>query len=208
MELEIKPFTPELADDYFDFHENRAFSDHPEWSHCYCLAFCMNKTDDIELSQEFKANGGDSDALHRALTTRAKKYIANRSLKGYVAYADGLLIGWCNANDKAVYTRLDFKEEVSNFIRSTGNEGIKAINCFCIAPEYRWKGVAAALLERVCEDAKADGYTAVEGYPRLQDKLDLFDYTGPTRLYEKAGFSKIAQQGNVVVMRKELEQEL
>jgi GNAT superfamily N-acetyltransferase len=205
MILEIKPFTPELADDYFDFHENRAFSDHLEWSHCYCLAFCMQKTDDIEMSQEVKANGGGRAALHRALKTRAKKYVADRTLKGYVAYANGLLVGWCNANDKAVYTRFDFDEEVSNFIRSTGNGRIKAINCFCIAPEYRGKGVATALLERVCEDAKTDGYTAVEGYPRLHDKLAPFDYTGPTRLYEKAGFVKIVQRGNVVIMRKELE---
>ncbi|MDD4402174.1 MAG: GNAT family N-acetyltransferase [Desulfitobacteriaceae bacterium] len=205
MNLEIKPFTPELADDYFDFHENRAFLDHPEWSHCYCLAFCMQKTDDIEMSQEVKANGGGRAALHRALKTRAKKYVADRTLKGYVAYADGLLVGWCNANDKADYTRFDFDEEVSNFIRNTGNGRIKAINCFCIAPEYRGKGVATALLERVCEDAKTDGYTAVEGYPRLHDKLDPFDYTGPTRLYEKAGFIMIAQQEKVVIMRKELE---
>ena len=205
MNLEIKPFTPELADDYFDFHENRAFLDHPEWSHCYCLAFCMRKTDDIEMSQEVKANGGGRAALHRALKTRAKKYVADRTLKGYVAYADGLLVGWCNANDKADYTRYDFDEEVSNFIRNTGNGRIKAINCFCIAPEYRGKGVATALLERVCEDAKTDGYTAVEGYPRLHDKLDPFDYTGPTRLYEKAGFIMIAQQEKVVIMRKELE---
>jgi GNAT superfamily N-acetyltransferase len=208
MNLEVMPFTPELADDYFDFHENRAFSDHAEWSHCYCIAFCMQKTDDKEMSQEVKANGGGRDALHRALKTRAKKYIADRSLNGYVAYADGLLVGWCNANDKVVYTRFDFDEEVSNFIRSTGNGCIKAINCFCIAPEYRGKGVATALLDRVCEDAKTDGYTAVEGYPRLQDKHDPFDYTGPARLYEKAGFSKIAQQGKVVVMRKELGQGL
>jgi len=205
MNLEIKPFTPELADDYFDFHENRAFSDHAEWSHCYCIAFCMQKTDDKEMSQEVKANGGGRDALHRALKTRAKKYIADRALQGYVAYADGLLVGWCNANDKAAYTRFDFNEEVSNFVRSTGNGRIKAINCFCIAPEYRGKGVATALLERVCEDAQADGYTAVEGYPRLHDKLDPFDYTGPARLYEKAGFSKIAQQGSIVIMRKKLE---
>lgn len=30
--------------------------------------------------------------------------------------------------------------------------------CFEIAPEYRGKGVAAALLNRVISDAKAEGY--------------------------------------------------
>lgn len=205
MNLEIKPLTPELAEDYFEFHENRAFSDHAEWSHCYCLAFCMQKADDKEMSEEVKANGGGRDALHRVLKSRAEKYMADRTLKGYVAYANGILVGWCNANDKAAYARFDFNEEVSDFVRNTGSGRTKAINCFCIAPEYRGKGVATALLERVCEDAKADGCTAVEGYPRLHDKLDPFDYTGPVRLYEKAGFIKVAEQGRVVIMRKELE---
>ncbi len=204
MNLEIKPFTPELADDYYDFHENRAFADHFEWSHCYCLAFCMQEIDDREMTEEIKANGGGRDALHRALKTRAEKHIADRTLKGYVAYSDDLLVGWCNANDKAAYTRLDFNEEVSNFIRNVSKGRVKAINCFCIAPEYRGKGVATALLKRVCEDAKTDGYTAIEGYPRLHNKFEQFDYTGPARLYEKAGFLKIAEQGKVMVFRKEL----
>lgn len=204
MNLEIKLFTPELTDDYFDFHENRAFADHCEWSHCYCLAFCMQETDDREMSEEIKANGGDRDALHRVLKTRAEKHIAGRTLKGYVAYFDGLLVGWCNANDKAAYTRFDFNEEVSNFIRNVTKGRVKAITCFCIAPEYRGKGVATALLKRICEDAKTDGYTAIEGYPRIHDKFEPFDYTGPVRLYEKAGFFKIAEQGKVMVFRKEL----
>lgn len=164
----------------------------------------MDKTDDKELSQESKANGGDRDALHRALKTKAEKFIAKGALKGYVAYADGILVGWCNANDKVAYTRYDFDEDISGFIGNTGDGRIKAIRCFCIAPEYRGKGVATALLERVCQDANTDGYSAVEGYPHLQDKYNPFDNSGPTRLFEKAGFSRIAQHENVVVMRKEV----
>jgi len=34
MNLEIKPLTPELAADFFDFFDNRAFTDHTEWSCC------------------------------------------------------------------------------------------------------------------------------------------------------------------------------
>lgn len=208
MNLKIKPFTPELAEDYFEFHENRAFSDHAEWSHCYCIMFCMKNIDDKEMSEEVNANGGSRDALHQVLKAKAMKYIADRSLNGYVAYVDDLLVGWCNANDKAAFSRFDFKEEVSDFIRNAGYGRVKAINCFCIAPEYRRKGVAAALLQKVCDDAKADGYTAVEGYPRLHDKMEPFDFPGPVHLYEKSGFSRIAESGNVLIMRKDLELEL
>jgi len=202
--MDIRPLTPELINDYFDFHENRAFTDHAEWSHCYCLAFCMIKADDQEMSEEVKANGGSRDALHRALKRRAEKYIKNRTLNGYVAYADGVIVGWCNTNDKAAYSRFDFNEKVSDFIQSSGSGHVKAINCFCIAPEYRGKGVATALLRRVCEDAQAQGYTAVEGYPRLHESYEPFDYTGPIHLYEKEGFDKVAENEKVVVMRKHL----
>jgi len=204
MDIDIRPLTPDLAEDYFDFHENRAFSDHAEWSHCYCLAFCMTKADDGEMSAEIAADGNDRDALHRALKARAARYIAEGTLNGYVAYVDGVLAGWCNANDKAAYTRFDFDEEKSDFIRLSGSGKVKAVNCFCIAPEYREKGLASALLRRVCEDAQAQVYDAVEGYPRLHEERDPFDFTGPTHLYEKAGFVKAAEQAGVVVMRKEL----
>jgi predicted RNA binding protein YcfA (HicA-like mRNA interferase family) len=37
----------------------------------------------------------------------------------------------------------------------------------------------------------------------VHDKYDPFDYFGPVRVYEKCGFTKITQQGSVVIMRKE-----
>lgn len=54
------------------------------------------------------------------------------------------------------------------------------------------------------KDSKVGGYTAVEGYPRLHEQRDAYNYTGPFRLYENFGFIKVAVQGNVAIMRKEL----
>lgn len=76
--------------------------------------------------------------------------------------------------------------------------------CFEIAPGYRGKGMASALLKRVCEDAKKEGFQFVEGYPRLLEEYDPYDYTGPIHLFEKAGFEEMARQEGVAVMRKEL----
>ena len=204
MNLEIKPFTPDLAEDYFDFHDNRAFSDHAEWSHCYCITFCKGITIDQAMPEEAKDDEGGEEASVRAHRKRAENCILNGALQGYVAYADGLLVGWCNANDKEAYTRFDFDEEMSDFIRGNGSERVKSILCFCIAPEYRGKGVAAALLERVLRDAKEEGYAAVEGYPRLHGQHEPFDFTGPLHLWEKMGFCKVAEKGNVAVMRYSL----
>lgn len=204
MKLEIRPFTPELAGDYYDFHENKAFSDHAEWSHCYCIAFCTTKADDREISAEAKQNGNNRGALHRALRIKAEKCISGGALHGYMAYVDGVAAGWVNTDDKRAYTRFDFDEGINGFIKSSSGGRVKAITCFCIAPMYRGKGVATTLLERVVADAESECYDAVEGYPRILGKREEFDYTGPERLYENAGFATVAKNEKVIVMRKEL----
>ena len=38
-EITIKALTPELIEDYFDFFDNRAFSDGSPYYPCYCNAF-------------------------------------------------------------------------------------------------------------------------------------------------------------------------
>lgn len=63
-------------------------------------------------------------------------------------------------------------------------------------------GIASAFIERLCADAKANGYVAVEGYAKLYDSPNDFDYQGPVRLYEKAGFIEVARENGQVIMRK------
>ena len=53
-------------------------------------------------------------------------------------------------------------------------------------------------------DAKAEGYTAVEGFPVVRGERYEWDSAGPVRLYEKLGFAKVAEQDGAVTMRKDL----
>ena len=46
------------------------------------------------------------------------------------------------------------------------------------------------------------GDVAVEGYAKVIEHRDEYDFTGPIHLYEKAGFSQIIEQNGVAVMRK------
>ncbi len=82
---------------------------------------------------------------------------------------------------------------------------VKSVVCFEIAPEYRGKGIATLLLEAVCEDAMAEGYVYVEAYPVKEEGLQGMAFTGPKRLYEKAGFMVDARDGSTLVMRKKLD---
>lgn len=102
MEITIKPLTAELIPDYFDFFNNRAFTDNPPWGGCYCICWQMTKAEEqAKLVDQVEANGGGEENFMRALREVVVSQITSGALRGYLAYADGVSIGWCNANDKA-----------------------------------------------------------------------------------------------------------
>ena len=212
MELTIKRMSPELAADYFDFFDHRAFSDNSPFYPCYCNAFNMTETEIEEAFEHARANGGGVEDFRLVLRESAEDLVARNIIQGYLAYDGETAIGWCNANDKPNYTHfgefeldaLDAAMDFRELIADDGSRKIKSIVCFEIAPEYRGKGIATALLSRVCADAEREGYDAVEVYPALRDKYDPLDFTGPVHLYEKAGFVKTAQHGKILVMQKAL----
>lgn len=199
MDYKIKPLTPALVTDYLEFFDQRAFTDDSPMHPCYCCSFNMtDEEEERDISGQIEANGGGTEGLTRSLRKAAEGLIQEGRLKGYLAFAEGVSVGWCNANDKANYCRLDTAVE-DNYAGRT-----KSVVCFEIDPAYRGKGIASALLTQVIEDARTEGYVAVEGYPRLHEGQETFDYNGPVELYEKCGFVKVAQQGNELIMRKEL----
>jgi len=108
---------------------------------------------------------------------RASRDVAERQIKmgilrGYLAYVDGISIGWCNTNDRANYPA-EPQYDVPFYASAEKKE--KAVICFEIAPEFRGKGVATALLQQVITDAKAEGYIAVMGFPVMRDKRYEWD---------------------------------
>ena len=195
MSITIKPLSPELAEDYFDFFENRAFTDDSPYR-CYCQRFQMTK-------DEFRAayEGVPPHLMGQAARRTAQEQIDSGALQGYLAYDGDLCIGWCNANDRAHYPE-DGINGSQYYAPAESRE--MAVVCFEIAPEYRGRGIATAFLQRVLEDAAAGGYKAVVSYPIEYAKRYEWDYTGPVRLYEKAGFVRTQSCEGYTVMRKEL----
>jgi len=199
MDIEIRKLTPALAEDYFDFFENRAFTDDSPYR-CYCQVFQMSKAEYKKVYEKAKADPGP------ASREEAARQIEAGVLRGYLAYVDGMPIGWCNANDRANYPAKQYHDVP--FHASSENREM-AVICFEIAPEYRGKGVATALLAHVCEDAKTQGYAAVVGFPVARAERYEWDCRGPLRLYEKLGFvnaaKKAAKRDQFMVMRKALQ---
>lgn len=203
MNLEIKRLIPELAGDFFDFFDNRAFTDNSPEGPCYCTRYQMTREQEkTELFDRIEENGGGREGFCRALRKVAEEQITSGVLRGYLAYADGVPVGWCNVNDKANYP-----VESGNGARfhAPANMREKVAACFEIAPGFRGMGIATALLERAVADARSEGYFAVEGYPRVREKRYEWDFTGPVRLFERCGFTETARDGDRATMRIELD---
>ena len=55
--ITIKALSPELEDDYFDFFDNRAFSDGSPYYPCYCNAFNMSVGEIVKMRELAKQYG-------------------------------------------------------------------------------------------------------------------------------------------------------
>lgn len=176
MKLEILRLGPELLEDYLHFFRDVAFTDHPEYPKCYCVHFHWND----RYESEFKRSG-----KHGA--DWAVEMVLSGIIQGYLAYVDGQVVGWCNANDRRGYDVLAARGELWD--ESDRNKRIKSVVCFLVAPDRRGKGVAAALLERACSDAAAEGYDCIEGYPLTGECSPYAAHHGTIPLFEKCGFT-------------------
>ena len=139
----------------------------------------------------------------------AERMVQAGEIKGYLAYDNGIAIGWCNSNDRMSYYRtgefdLHTLPDDEEYTHTIAPGEVKAIVCFEISPEYRGKGIATQFLRRICDDAKLEGYKYVEAYPVKDGENIEMAFTGPLRLYEKAGFEIFELSGNTYTVRKKL----
>ncbi len=181
MNITVKKLSPDLIEDYIYFHKHVAFSDNPEWAGCYCVWYHWDHTLDIKR-KEYEDNGGKEFKLELA-----KKYIKENKLRGYLAYNDKDVIGWCNANSRENYSKLN-KEARPDLWADHNNELVKSIICFTIAPQMRRKGLTSVILNEIIKDTKEEGYDYIEAYPGTGNPDDR-SYHGSTSIYEKNGFT-------------------
>jgi len=190
--ITIKRLSPERIADYLDFFDHRAFTDDNPNGPCYCTSPNQNEEEIQQMVGEFRTSG-----VKATVRRYAVEMLNQNRIHGYLAYDGETSVGWCNAADMESYSGF-----VPESARRNACGKTVSIVCFEIAPEYRGRGIASALIHRVCEDAKSEGYAAVEGYAELSDRRNDFDYHGPVRLYQKAGFTEAARENGQVVMRK------
>ena len=77
------------------------------------------------------------------------------------------------------------------------------ITCIATTPEVRSRGLAAMLVEAVCDDLASRGFAAVETYPEVGAEPDATSAAGPG-FWERLGFAVAAPDERFPVMRREL----
>ena len=184
LEFDIRPLTPQRLGDLLNFFEQRAFADHPKWASCYCH-FPHADHDNIVWAER-------TGEQNRAATCQR---VADGTMMGWLAYADtgdghgSQAVGWCNAGPRRfIEGMLDEPEPLA--------AQIGAIACFVVAPEFRGRGVARALLNAACGGLREQGFEWAEAYPR-RDVTDAgANHFGPLAMYLAAGFGVHGAEGD------------
>jgi len=176
--IEIHPLSPQCLGDFLDFFDHRAFPDNPGWGSCYCH---------FPHADHARIVWKDRTAFENRAASCAR--IASGAMTGWLAYANGLAIGWCNAGPRRFIEGLfDAPEPLS--------DRIGAISCFVIAPSFRGQGVATRLLAAACDGLRERGFDWAEAYPRTGAASAAENHYGPLAMYRAAGFETVAAEGD------------
>jgi GNAT superfamily N-acetyltransferase len=189
MPADIKQLTPERVEDFFEFFEHIAFSEHPEWGcDCFC---CFFHADSREAWEKCSRESNKA---------AAREMILKGQMHGLLAYAENKPVGWCHYD--RVKNLPGARVFYGNLASADGESG--AIVCFTIAQGFRNRGIAAKLLESALADLKAQGVTRVEAYPVMNDENQEHNYLGPLNLYKNMGFHIVRQTENNALVEKTL----
>ena len=176
---------PELLADYLHFFDHRAFSDNPRWAGCYCY-FPLHDPETMVWKDR-----GAAENRHAAAGC-----VGSGQARGWLAYQQEQVVGWCNAGAAALYPMLADEPLPQR-------DTLGMIMCFVIAPESRGQGIARQLLEAACQGLRDQGMTAVGARPLKDADGAAANHMGPLSLYLQAGFHVVREDddGDVIVIK-------
>ena len=189
MGIEVRPATS------FEDVKTMVGPKRPDANVCWCLSYR------IPSKQNQALRGTERGDL-------VKQLVAQSPPPGVLAYDGGEVVGWA-----AAHPRADTSFAGNRKIPHVDDAQVWSVWCIRVRPGYRGTGISHNLLAGAVDMARSFGAPAVEGYPVDNGgrKVDLtMAYVGTRKLFEDAGFTKVADTGSVlngfprVLMRLEL----
>lgn len=150
---------------------------------CFCLSYRIGSKENLALVGPARAE-------------RVRELCAQDPPPGVLAYDGADVVGWA-----AVHPRRDTSFATNRKIPHVDDLDVWSLWCFRVRPGHRKQGITHALVEGAVRFARDHGAPAVEGYPVDNDghKIDLtMAYVGTRSLFERAGFTKVADTGSVL----------
>ncbi len=128
-----------------------------------------------------------------------EELLARGEYDGYLAYAGGVPVGWCQAGPR---DRLD---KLARQFGLAPDPHTWAITCFLVRPASRGGGVATTMLAAVLADLPRRGARRVEAFPKRGEGLDPGDlWNGPKAMLRRAGFTVARDDPVRPVLAKDL----
>lgn len=167
MDLKVIQLDADYEEDFYKIH-----SDENKAGWCFCVAWWTTTWEAWSLRT------AEENRKRREQLFQAGQY------DGYLLYADGKPVGWCQVGPR---DRLINLCEQYNFIP---DPDVWAITCFLLIPGYREIGLAHYFLKEILKDLRKIGVMHVQGFPRRGKNLSADNvWTGPESIFQKAKFS-------------------
>jgi GNAT superfamily N-acetyltransferase len=170
MAIEVRPAT------VFEDVQTMVGPKRPDANVCWCLSYRIP-------SKENRALVG------KARGKRVRQLLDDGPI-GVLAYDGDEVVGWA-----AVAPRADTTFARNRKIPHVDDRPVWCVWCIRVRPGHRREGISHHLLQGAIDFARDRGAPAIEGYPvdNRGDKVDLtMAYVGTRRLFERAGFEKVA----------------
>jgi GNAT superfamily N-acetyltransferase len=184
-DITIHRLTTDRLDDFLGFMAERAFADNPEWAGCYCWFPYHDPA-----TTDFDALAPEARRDEMAAAVRGGH------AGGYLAYADGRVVGWVNSAPRERYPQL----------AGLPGDGAStaATPCFAVDPEWRGRGIAARLLQAAIEGARQEGLARMEAVPLKDAQTHADRHRGTVALYEAAGYETVTvlPSGNPLMQKR------
>lgn len=183
-EPRVEPLTPDRFEDL-----ERLFSGRRVVDGCWCMFW-------RQTGRENHTNRGEPN--RRAFRARVN---GDGPPPGLLAYLGDEPLGWVSVAPLGEFGRILRSPVLRPPAATTGTW---SVNCFYVAPEGRGLGLVAALLAAAADHARANGATAIQGYPVDVGSGEIHPdelFTGTLRTFTAAGFTEVVRrsQGRPVV---------
>lgn len=194
--IRVQKLTPDMAEQYVSYFDTKAFSDGNEQMGCYCVWHHWTEQKESERSSL------PDNEKPFSKRNYAFELVKSGILNGFAAFSDNEMVGFCNADHKENYFRLNRDTDPESWKGISPDSGVLAIVCYIVAPDMRGMGIAGLLLDSACRYAEENGFDYIEGYPS-DGIFDVKNCGGTDSMYIKRGF-KITRIGNRIIARKKL----